>query len=1587
MRTKQYLLLSWIFTALVLFLYGTFRTAQYTENKSFATWTETCNWIGATGGAWETAANWNCNSVNRIPTATDQVVIDANVTVNINATTTIDDLVLGNSGGTTAPVLNFNYNAITSGALIIDESNAIIHPNAQVTHTIGATAETYKVNITVQTGDMTVTGTINVNEKGFRPGNGIGKGNNGNGAGGGAHGGGGGRGLSATGGLPYGSAVQPVNYGSGGGTDGTGLNKGAGGAIKITVGGTLTVSGTISSVGGISATGTNDVGSGAGGSIWITTATLSGAGTISANGGNGGTSGQLYGAGGGGRIALYYSTDSFIGTLTAKSGGTTSSTSVIGGAGTIYRETGGVKTILLDNGSQVNNDNYSNFESGLLLDILNITNNAYLWIDVSHTATTINLTNSSKLTIGPSANCVYTTFNWGTPSTLMDRGGTFAALSGGGALTVPATNTLIADTPRTYTSVTINGTLTHSANSTAETYKLSHTSTGDYTISATGTINVDLKGYLPNNGPGKGSSGNGSGGGGYGGEGGDGTSAGGGPTYGALTQPDNIGSGGGIDGSGLNIGGGGAIKLVVAGTLTINGPLSANGGTSFTGTSDVGSGSGGSIWLTAATLAGNSTASANGGMGGSSGQSSGSGGGGRIALYYTTDSSSVVFTAKAGGTNSPTWVIGAAGTIYRETTAGVKTVLLDNGNQNNNDNFANLPTGQNLDAVTITNKGSLKLDGTNTFGVIELSNTGKLRLDATANITYTTFNWSTSGHVVDRGGVFSLFSSGGSLTVPSTTLLFSDVSRSYSEVIVNGTISTTENTTTELYKVNHTVSGNYTISSTGILEVDGKGLIGANGTGKGGNGNGAGGAGYGGEGGNEGVSNVNNGGTTYGSLTDPTNLGSGGGNDEGTGLSGGGAIILTVGGIVSHSGLISADGETSTCGGTNDCGGGSGGSVNITAGTVSGNGTITANGSNSYRYGGAGGGGRIAVKSTTDSSSIIYQAYGGSLGSSGGNIGAPGTIYIDELSDISKVILDNTTRNPGVKKTGALPASLTIDELYIRNYARLHLTTSITVGTIYLQSNAVLQNEATGNTTYNTLNWTGVSYLVDRGGVFPLLSSGGNLTVPANATLYADTARSFNSASIDGTVTHTANTTTEAYKIAYTITTTLTVNSAGKIDVSGKGFSSSEGTGPGTDSASGSGGGAYGGNGGAGNVGAGGIAYGSATAPANLGSGGGQDGAGCGGAGGGNITLNVSGTVTIAGSLLANGSNYVCNDSGGGAGGTINMNAGSLAGNGTINAKGGNGLATTSGGGGGGRIAIYYSGYTWTGTTLTDVVATSGGTGKNAGAIGTVYLESSNQLPEASGTTIDSGNAAINLTAGSTTAVSCTSTVTDLDGYLDIASVNATLYRTSIGYAAADSDNNHYSAACTGGTGSGTSRPYTCNFAVWFHAEGTDAASGFPGDNWSCRVTPQDGDGTGTPDTDSIELNSISALQVSSNITFSGSMLQGTNTGSTNETTDLYNVGNTAIDIEISGNSLCTDFPSCTGSVIPVGNLEHLDTPFTYNTGVDLTSTPVLNSYNIGKSSVHPSTQLRSIYWGIGIPAGLPGGSYTGLVQFTAVQH
>lgn len=264
-----------------------------------------------------------------------------------------------------------------------------------------------------------------------------------------------------------------------------------------------------------------------------------------------------------------------------------------------------------------------------------------------------------------------------------------------------------------------------------------------------------------------------------------------------------------------------------------------------------------------------------------------------------------------------------------------------------------------------------------------------------------------------------------------------------------------------------------------------------------------------------------------------------------------------------------------------------------------------------------------------------------------------------------------------------------------------------------------------------------------------------------------------------------------------------------------------------------------------------------------------------------------------------------------------------------------------------------------------------------------------NAAPAISSVSIDSDATAVNLTAGTTTNVVCFGTATDGDGYADITAVEAKFYRTTIGAGAADDINNHYTvngdASCVPSSGSGNTEDYTCTLPVYYLADPTDAGSVNQADDWTCEMTPSDGEGVGTGASDTIEMNTLRALAVSDFINY-GPLERDTDTGAVNQESIISNVGNAPIDLEISGEDMCTDYPTCAGSVLPVANQQYALAGFTYGSGIVLTTSPDTVDISIAKPTANPSNSTSSMFWGISIPIGQTKGDYEGVNIFTATQ-
>ncbi len=566
-------------------------------------------------------------------------------------------------------------------------------------------------------------------------------------------------------------------------------------------------------------------------------------------------------------------------------------------------------------------------------------------------------------------------------------------------------------------------------------------------------------------------------------------------------------------------------------------------------------------------------------------------------------------------------------------------------------------------------------------------------------------------------------------------------------IISNGGWTHTVNAGTEQYRLYVTIGGNLVVGPAGRIDANAKGSTLGTGTGI----NNTKASSYGGQGGIEGGANLPPGissvvpAPTYGSMTSPTNVGSGG-----FGFCGGGAIRLAVSGTTTLDGSIWANGSPRDGHCTE-----SGGSVWLTTGSLTGTGKVNACGGvivSTATCGG--GGGRIALIVTN--AAADFSGFTGLISAAAGKGGAAGTIYREKPADAGRgelIVDNNLVWSPAYIATRfGGTAAMTCD------FSRIVLTNAGNLG-LFGADSLVLTNTAIVGGPGPATNCGGIS-LYGVSLALPSTYAWSNyfirihtnagssvscedITVGTNAMLIVDQPYLFSNVTIKagGLLRHDGNFDSEKLRLNVTVISNLTVDAGGAIDVSRRGYGTGKGPAPGPNG----GGSSHGGQGKFGPA----VTYGSLVAPTNLGSGSNPNQGYDKDWGGGAAILAVGGTTTLNGSMVAEGGPRDGN--GGAAGGSLFLTTGRLTGSGTISAKGGG----NSPGGGGGRIALVLTNAAASFTEFTGPI-TASGQGTGPGGAGTVYLRAPGQGTNEGTLIVD--NNALSATVGALITTSVTDT-------------------------------------------------------------------------------------------------------------------------------------------------------------------------------------------------------------------------------------
>ena len=534
-----------------------------------------------------------------------------------------------------------------------------------------------------------------------------------------------------------------------------------------------------------------------------------------------------------------------------------------------------------------------------------------------------------------------------------------------------------------------------------------------------------------------------------------------------------------------------------------------------------------------------------------------------------------------------------------------------------------------------------------------------------------------------------------------------------------------------VYRIIARAGGNFTVAENAIITAEAAGFP-SKGPGQTSHG---GGAAHGGVGGPYGAGHQAYNCVTYGKVRAPVSHGSGSG--------GGGAIELSAAGDFVLNGTLNANGRNS------DYYTAAGGSVFITAATLTGTGAMTANGRCNLQ--GAGGGGRVAVVLT--GIGATFDGFTGRMEAStmkeSSNVG---TVYKETPSDRDEGgVLEiigyggTTTGYRGVytliKPTGE---DLSFARIVLSNKVNFAIASNATVFAKELVSDSASNYIDLTGGTLSLPDGYAITNVAMRNDFYPSV-----LTTPSGATgtnvlAKGVTLRIEHEVTFGGTlhmlsgakITQTGNGGTDVgYRANFSAENFILENGA-SVDVTAAGFSAGKGPGAPTDEGKTSRSGSHGGL--AYDVGSV-KAYGSITRPASLGSGGSMYG------GGGATHIKVKHSTVVNGSVLASGDYWYFS----GSGGSVWIETGTLSGasTGVISADGTRNTAGNDAykyaGGGGGRIAVTltdegadFSGYLGTIRALGPSFSADG---KNlAAGYGTVYLRKGGEA-ENEGTLIVNG--------------------------------------------------------------------------------------------------------------------------------------------------------------------------------------------------------------------------------------------------------
>lgn len=271
-----------------------------------------------------------------------------------------------------------------------------------------------------------------------------------------------------------------------------------------------------------------------------------------------------------------------------------------------------------------------------------------------------------------------------------------------------------------------------------------------------------------------------------------------------------------------------------------------------------------------------------------------------------------------------------------------------------------------------------------------------------------------------------------------------------------------------------------------------------------------------------------------------------------------------------------------------------------------------------------------------------------------------------------------------------------------------------------------------------------------------------------------------------------------------------------------------------------------------------------------------------------------------------------------------------------------------------------------------------------------------NAAPSVSAVSVNAGSP-ITVTNNTTTPININYTVTDQNGCGDVfysGNATTTLYRTGVSSTCyttfATSGLNCYVTIatttnnCPSATSSNTSANATITLQVYYFAQPTDGSSTFSAEFWNATVIARDAaNSTSGANGSNVELNTLTAISVTTSSINYGAVPAGTNTGATNQFATTTNAGNSSTTLRLYASSTLASGANS----IATSSQGYSTSSFTYpGTSTALTASAV----TVAGFSLVPATSTngnpnRLTYWGLNVPGGTPSGTYVGTTVFQAL--